>query len=140
MYRIALTALLGLFFVAGSVPSASACDSPCDPCNPERRCICHNIGGPEDLGANCDMTGNCTYPIEGGGEITVAPNHFLGIIIGFNAENTKALGAHIGHGDGRIVARFDPALHLASTAGPHRASNVECMGERVLEQPEEPGN
>ena len=139
MYRIALTIVLGLIFAAGTVPSASACDSVCDPCNPDSRCICHNIGGPDDLGANCDMTGTCTYPTDQG-DITVTPNHFLGIIISFNAANSKALGAHIGHGDGPIVARFNPALHLASTAGPHRASNVECLGERVLEQPEEPGN
>jgi len=85
------------------------------------------------------MTGNCTYPTDTG-NVTVTPNHFLGIIISFNESNARALGAHIAHGDGRIITTFDPPLHLAATAGPHRASNVECLGERVLEQPTEPGN
>ena len=143
MYRIAsLTAALSLMLLAASVPPAYACGNACHPCDPEKeRCFCHNIGGPDDLGANCDMTGNCTYPTESG-DVTVAPNRFLGIIIGFNQTNVKALGAHINHGDGPILVEFDPPLHLASTAGPHRASNVECIGERALEQvqPPEPGN
>ena len=85
------------------------------------------------------MTGACSYPTASG-DVAVAPNHFLGIIINFNEDNARALGAHINHGDGQIIATFDPPLHLAPTAGPHRASNVECLGERVLEQPDEPGN
>jgi hypothetical protein len=139
MYRTALTTLFGLLFLAGSVPSADACDNICDPCNPGRGCICHNIGGPEDLGADCDMTGTCTYVFEGQ-ELTLPPNHFLGIIVNFNAENPRALAAHLAHGDGVIKARFDPPLHLASEIGPHRASNVECMAEREVLQPDEPGN
>ncbi len=141
MYRIALvTAVLSLMFIAASIPPAYACGNACHPCDPEKeRCFCHNIGGPRDLGANCDMTGNCTYPTDTG-NVTVDGNHFLGIIIGFKQTNTKALAAHISHGDGPIVTEFDPPLHLAATAGPHRASNVECVGERVLEQPPEPGN
>ena len=139
MYRIALaTAALSLMFIAG-IPAAYACGD-CHPCNPEReRCFCHNIGGPRDLGANCDMTGNCTYPTDNG-NVTVDGKHFLGIIIGFKETNVKALAAHIAHGDGPIETEFDPPLHLAATAGPHRASNVECVGERVLSQPPEPGN
>jgi hypothetical protein len=139
MYRFIFVVFLSLTLHVAAAAPAYAGGGSCDPCDPERRCICHNIGGPEDLGANCDMTGTCTYPTDSG-DVTVTPNHFLGIIIGFNESNTKALGAHIGHGDGRIVATFDPPLHLAPTAGPHRASNVECLGERVLEQPTEPGN
>jgi hypothetical protein len=85
------------------------------------------------------MTGNCTYVFEEQ-EITVTPNHFLGIIVGFNQDNPRALAAHIAHGDGFIDTIFDPPLHLASEIGPHRASNVECLAERVIEQPDEPGN
>ncbi len=107
---------------------------------PPQKGICHNIGGPEDLGANCDGTGTCTYQLEGG-TIEVAAGNFLGIVIGgVNGLPTKALAAHIAHGDGPILSRFDPPLHLASEIGPHRASNVECLGRRVLPQPPEPGN
>ena len=100
--------------------------------------VCHNIGGPNDLGANCDGTGNCTYQLEGGGAITVAVNHFLGIVIG---ASENALEAHLKHGDGFVITAFDPPLHLASVIGPHRASNVECLAERAeTTQPPEPGN
>ena len=107
--------------------------------------LCHNIGGPRDLGANCDGTGTCTYDT-GSGSITVAPNFFLGIIIGgpqfqFPVDITNpSVAAHLAHGDGLTVVRFDPPLHLASTIGPHRASNVECFAERFIKQPPEPGN
>jgi hypothetical protein len=100
--------------------------------------ICHNIGGPNDLGANCDGTGVCTYQLEGGSTITIAEDHFLGIVIG---ASESALAAHLAHGDGVALALFDPPLHLASEIGPHRASNVECMAERAITtQPPEPGN
>ena len=161
MHRIAVVFALALLSVYGASAAyaggSEECDPkdeicPCDPkyqecppppgCDPQKeKCfICHNIGGPRDLGANCDMTGNCSYPTAEGGTVTVLAPHFLGIIIGFNQSNAKALGAHIGHGDGFIVSTFNPPLHLASTAGPHRASNVECVGSRVLPQPPEPGN
>ena len=116
---------------------------PCDPKNPKKTCvdICHNIGGPRDLGANCDMTGTCSVDVEGGLQITLAANEFLGIIIGVDFVNNPApLLAHIFHGDGPIVDTFDPPLHLASVIGPHLASNVECIGLRVIPQPDEPGN
>lgn len=138
MIRVTLSAVLTLLFIAATSPFSFAGDPDCSPCS-QTKCICHNIGGPDDLGANCDMTGNCTYPTDTG-DVTVAPNEFLGIVIGFNRNNPRALGAHINHGDGRILATFDPPLHLAATAGPHRASNVECIGERTFEQPAEPGN
>jgi len=138
MYRTILNLLLAIAFVAATAPSGFACE-PCDPCS-DKPCICHNIGGPDDLGANCDMTGTCTYMLEGGQEIRVTPDHFLGIIIGFNQANSKAFAAHINHGDGPIEVEFDPPLHLASEIGPHRASNVECLGHRVFTQPDEPGN
>jgi hypothetical protein len=109
-------------------------------CQPTKGVICHNIGGPRDLGANCDMTGNCSFTTLEGITIDVTPNHFLGIIIGFNQDSAGALAAHIAHGDGFIISTFDPPLHLASTGQNHQASNVECLAERIVPQPDEPGN
>ena len=104
---------------------------------PPKDTICHNIGGPRDLGANCDMTGTCSVAVEGGLTITLGPNQFLGIVIG---ASDNAAAAHIAHGDGFAEAIFDPPLHLASVIGPHQASNVECLATRILPQPPEPGN
>lgn len=106
---------------------------------PEIELICHNIGGPMELGANCDgATGMCQFTLDTGFTITVAANHFLGILIPPKSEG--ALIAHLAHGDGPVELVFDPPLHLASTGQIHQASNVECLGERVLPQPPEPGN
>lgn len=105
---------------------------------PTKDLICHNIGGPRDLGANCENTGNCTVELSNGGSIIFTnDNQFLGIVIG---AGPNAAAAHIAHGDGPVDLLFDPPLHLASAIGPHKASNVECMGTRVLPQPDEPGN
>ena len=105
---------------------------------PEKMFLCHNIGGPRDLGANCDMTGTCSVAVEGGLTITLGPDQFLGIVIG---ASDNAAAAHIAHGDGFAEAIFDPPLHLASVIGPHQASNVECLARReTTEQPPEPGN
>src|SRR5688572_3093994 len=94
-----------------------------DPDPPKKDIICHNIGGPRDLGANCEATGNCTVELEGGGTIIFTnENQFLGIVVGAS-ENADA--AHIAHGDGFADLLFDPPLHLASEIGPHKASNVE---------------
>ena len=153
MTRLAKTLCLpaalsvGLMFIAASAFAGETCDPkydkdcpppppPCDPkkdpkCEPPPKGICHNIGGPRDLGANCDGTGTCTYELEGG-TIEVAAGNFLGIVISASA---NALPAHIAHGDGPILALFDPPLHLASEIGPHRASNVECLGRRILDDP-----
>jgi hypothetical protein len=108
--------------------------------------ICHNIGGPRELGANCDAPSGSTPPatctvqlVEG--PLVLTENQFLGIIVPFNTTSGGALAAHIKHGDGPIVGEpFDPPLHLASTGQIHKASNVECLGERVNPQPPEPGN
>jgi hypothetical protein len=143
MYRAVLAVALSLMFVVLAAPTSDAqVTKGCDP--KTQNCLCHNIGGPRDLGANCDMTGNCSFtlppPI---GTITVAPNGFLGIIIGVDQNNAGALAAHLAHGDGfPILLTFDPPLHLASSDanGPHQASNVECLAERVIPQPTEPGN
>ena len=101
--------------------------------------ICHNIGGPRELGANCDATG-CTVDRPGEDPLVVEPGQFLGIIIGFNQLNPAALAAHIKHGDGTILQTFDPPLHLASTGQTHKASNVECLAERIIPQPPDHGN
>jgi hypothetical protein len=106
---------------------------------PPEAILCHNIGGPRDLGANCEATGNCSFILPGGGEMVFTGNQFLGIVV--NAKGANAIAAHIAHGDGWIIGPiYDPPLHLASVVGPHRASNVECIAERIIPQPEEPGN
>jgi hypothetical protein len=133
MHRVGLPAVLSvtlaLMLVAITAPTAYA------------HGLCHNIGGPKDLGANCDMTGTCTYQTTTSGDLTLGPNQFLGIIIGIDLDGpAAAVAAHLAHGDGPIVATFNPPLHLASVTGPHRDSNVECIGTRALPQPPEPGN
>jgi hypothetical protein len=140
-----------MFVVVGfaiAVPTASAqctgkdCPPPCtkDCPPPVKDGICHNIGGPRDLGANCDGTGNCSFTTDTGQTLHVAAGQFLGIIIGFNQDSAGALAAHIAHGDGPILMTWDPALHLASTGQNHEASNVECLGARIVPQPPDPGN
>lgn len=132
LIKKSLTAAV-LTLIAGS---ALAGDKPPPP---PPRDICHNIGGPRDLGANCEATGNCTYLTEDGGQIlTLGPNQYLGIVIG---ASDNAAEAHLAHGDGFVDALFEPPLHLASVIGPHRASNVECLATRATTtQPPEPGN
>jgi hypothetical protein len=110
-----------------------------DECLPCKFEICHNIGGPRELGANCDGTGNCSF-VQDGETFNVPEDHFLGIIIGFKTIG-PALKAHLNHGDGFVLQTFDPALHLASEEQNHRAANVECFAKRAITtQPPEPGN
>jgi hypothetical protein len=125
-----LTAALGISatLIAGSVFAGGK--------NP--KILCHNIGGPFDLGANCEATGNCVFILPNGQTITYSGNQFLGILIGPIGE--KAIAAHLAHGDGYATQIYDPPLHLAPLVGPHRASNVECLATRVVPQPDEPGN
>jgi hypothetical protein len=105
---------------------------------PPPQILCHNIGGPRDLGANCEATGNCTVELEDGTLLTFTDDQFLGILIG---AGDQSLAAHLAHGDGFATVTWNPALHLASEIGPHRASNVECLARRATtEQPPEPGN
>ncbi|MBW3551149.1 MAG: hypothetical protein KY442_10155 [Proteobacteria bacterium] len=112
---------------------------PPPPPPPEEMLLCHNIGGPRDLGANCEATGNCTFILQDGSRIVLTGNQFLGIVIGVKSE--KAIAAHLAHGDGWAIGPiYDPPLHLASVVGPHQASNVECFAEREFPQPPEPGN
>jgi len=107
--------------------------------------LCHNIGGPRDLGANCDATG-CTFTTEEGQTITLPVGWFFGILIGgpqfkapLNLAN-NSVQAHIAHGDGIALAFYDPPLHLASDIGPHKASNVDCAAIRIVPQPPDHGN
>ena len=159
MYRTVVAATLTMLLVvvgfALVVPMASAQGGDCGlpgippcPCGtpggpecpppPGEEGICHNIGGPQSLGANCDGTGFCSY-VSGGVTIGVPAGQFLGIIIG-NPGSAGALAAHIAHGDGPILSTFTPPLHLASQGQNHRAANVECLGQRIVPQPPEPGN
>jgi hypothetical protein len=101
------------------------------------RILCHNIGGPRDLGANCEATGNCTFILPDNSTVTFTGDEFLGILIG--ASNT-AWAAHLAHGDGYAFMTYNPPLHLASVVGPHQESNVECIARRAIPQPPEPGN
>ena len=101
------------------------------------RQICHNIGGPRDLGANCEATGNCTFILPDGSLMTFTGDEFLGILIG---ASDNAMAAHLAHGDGFAFMIYDPPLHLASVVGPHKESNVECLARRAIPQPPEPGN
>lgn len=129
-----LATLVGLTLAFANLASATDPEPP-----PADKRICHNIGGPDELGANCDgATGQCTYTLDTGQTITVEEDHFLGILV--SATSANALAAHIAHGDGPAELTFDPPLHLASTGQNHKASNVECLGERVLPQAPEPGN
>jgi len=140
---------LGLALVAGAAFAGEppTCDPKKDvcPCDPKtEKCeikgFCHNIGGPQELGANCDgATGACQFTLDTGATITVARNHFLGILI--PPTSVGAIAAHLAHGDGPTEVVYDPPLHLASTGQIHKASNVECMAERAITtQPPEPGN
>lgn len=128
-----LTAALS---VSATLIAGSACAGGPNP-PPEKYTLCHNIGGPRDLGANCEATGNCTVLLEDETLLTFSQNQFLGIVIG---AGDQSINAHLAHGDGFVQFLFEPALHLASAIGPHRASNVECLATRFFPQPPEPGN
>lgn len=130
-----LATLVGLSIAFANLASATGEEPPPPP--PSKQ-LCHNIGGPRDLGANCDGTGQCMYVLADGSMFTVAANHFLGILISATSEG--AIAAHLAHGDGYAHTTYNPPLHLASTGQIHKASNVECVAERVLPQPPEPGN
>jgi hypothetical protein len=102
---------------------------------PTKDALCHNIGGPQGLGANCDefnaSTGACL-------DLFNNPLVYAGIVID---PSDSAFNAHLAHGDGFALATFTPPLHLASEGLNHVAANVECIAIRaVTRQPPEPGN
>jgi hypothetical protein len=132
---------LALVFAAGP---AAAEEDECDPkkeecaveCDPKKEScdICHNIGGPRELGANCDNANADEFPCA----FLESDLAYAGIIIG---ASDNALDAHLKHGDGFVLISFDPPLHLASEGLKHQAANVECVALRATtEQPPEPGN
>lgn len=130
-----MSAALG---ISATLVAGAACAGGIGPLhNPPTGALCHNIGGPRDLGANCEATGNCTVLLQDGTLLTFRDDQFLGILIG---ASEQSLEAHLAHGDGFATVIWEPALHLASVIGPHRASNVECLATRVVPQPPEPGN
>ena len=135
--------VFGLMGISGVAMAGEVCgpneECPPPPCEKNCTTVCHNIGGPDELGANCDgATGACSFTLDTGQTLVVPLNHFLGIII---SAGPKSLAAHLKHGDGFVELEFDPALHLASTGQNHQASNVECLAERATTtQPPEPGN
>lgn len=124
-----MTAALGATLIAGSAIAGGT--------KPPPEAVCHNIGGPRDLGANCEATGNCTFILPDGSLMTFTGEEFLGILIG---ASDNAMAAHLAHGDGFAFMIYDPPLHLASVVGPHKESNVECLARRAIPQPPEPGN
>lgn len=129
-----LTAALG---ITTTVLAATALAGGTEP--PETKALCHNIGGPRDLGANCEATGHCTFILQDGSQLVLNGDQFLGILV--SAKGTHAILAHLAHGDGFAIGPiYDPPLHLASVLGPHQASNVECLASRLFPQPPEPGN
>ena len=88
--------------------------------------LCHNIGGPRDLGANCEATGNCSVALASGEVLTFAANEFLGIII--NASD-GAWMAHLAHGDGFATRVFDPPLHLAGLRSPEHDGEAAARSQ-----------
>lgn len=151
MIKLAKSKLLAMGISFGiACCSGAAIAGDCDPKKedcpppPPKKLLCHNIGGPMELGANCDgATGACTFTyIDAAGmsnTVTVPQNYFLGILIG--ASSDGAIAAHLAHGDGFVVALYEPRLHLASTGQIHNGSSVDCMAERAITtQPPEPGN
>ena len=131
--RALMTAVLS---VSATMIAGSAIAGGTEP--PGDKAICHNIGGPRDLGANCEATGFCTFILPNGSTVVYTEDQFLGILIG--AHTASAIAAHLAHGDGFAWGIYDPPLHLASVVGPHQESNVECVATRVISQPPEPGN
>jgi hypothetical protein len=127
MHRTVLAATLALLLVAVVKPAYA-------------HIICHNIGGPEALGANCDpATGTCSITTLEGLTLTIQTTQFFGIPLPL-LETSAAIAAHIAHGDGVAELIIEPRLHLASTGQNHTGANVGCVGRRIIEQPEEPGN
>lgn len=138
--------VLALVFSAGPAAAGGKEPPACDPktkeceeppkCDPKKELcdLCHNIGGPRELGANCDNANADEFPCA----FLESDLAYAGIIIG---ASDNALDAHLKHGDGFVLISFDPPLHLASEGLNHQAANVECVALRATTtQPPEPGN
>jgi hypothetical protein len=135
-------------------PKVEVCCNPkIDNCEPPPQCdpkiescdICHNIGGPNALGANCDA-GNCLSIFNTGDaelisafedalavcdDIDCDPNTIYGgIVVPFG---DAAFTAHYNHGDGVTLNTFE-RIHATQ---PHVAANVGCFAVR---HDPDPGN
>jgi hypothetical protein len=138
-------------------PKKENCEPVCDPkkencepvCDPKTEIcdVCHNIGGPRALGANCDA-GNCTLAdmvATGNADLIAAfaqalvvcsqhdcdPEDIYGGIVVPYAD--AAYTAHYNHGDGLTLVTFD-RVHETQ---PHVAANVGCFAVR---HDPDPGN
>jgi hypothetical protein len=124
-----------------------ACEKETPP--PTIKGLCHNIGGPAGLGANCDGADECaafedplllaafnTALAACAGITGCTPaNIYAGIFVP-HADN--AIKSHVAHGDGpALVILEDVRIHDPQ---PHISANVDCFGVRVFPQPPEPGN
>jgi hypothetical protein len=123
-------------------PKVEVCKPPpvCDPA--KENCLCHNIGGPRALGADCDA-GNCDSILDTGNAELIelygfaqalagdaAGDIYGGIVVPFSS---NAFDAHYNHGDGFTLVTFD-RIHDTQ---PHVAANVGCFAVR---HDPDPGN
>lgn len=116
-------------------------------CQTPTKGLCHNIGGPNGLGANCDGADECAAFLEEpllslfNAAIAICltipgcdpDDVYAGIFV---PHSDSAFNAHVNHGDGQALLTFE-RLHDPQ---PHVSANVDCFGVRVFEQPPEPGN
>ena len=114
----------------------------CDP-KKENCDLCHNIGGPNALGANCDA-GNCDSILDTGNDELISlyleavgacvvwdcdpDNIYAGIVV---PRSDNAIAAHARHGDGPTLVVFE-RIHDTQ---PHVSANLDCFAERVLVDP-----
>jgi hypothetical protein len=143
---------------------------PKDPTNTCKKVdgICHNIGGPDGKGANCDWdAASCTAidlldtstsaellflflkyseAVANCGTGCDPDNIYAGIFV---PHSDNAIEAHRAHGDGEILVRWDKKSDDPSDVTPssrvhepqpHVAANVDCFAERVIFPPEDQGN
>jgi hypothetical protein len=121
-------------FAGDPPPCDPKYDPYCEPPPPPKGPLCHNIGGPQQLGANCDNANASLLPCA----LLANPLAYAGIVI---SPNDASFDAHLRHGDGFALVIFSPPLHLASEGQNHQAANVECVAIRAITtQPPEPGN
>jgi hypothetical protein len=155
----ALTVSAGTAMAGGTTcdPQKQICPPTCNPktqncppaCDPKTQLcdLCHNIGGPNALGANCDA-GNCkiadivatgdadliaafTQALVVCGQVGCNPNNIYGgIVVPFG---DAAFDAHFKHGDGFTLVTVD-RIHATQ---PHVAANVGCFAVR---HDPDPGN
>jgi len=129
-----------------SIRSATAGGTP-PPCDPKKQnCdLCHNIGGPNALGANCDA-GNCgSILLTADADLIAEYLQAVGLAVVLGLDPNKIYGgivvpfgdsaftAHYNHGDGFTLVEFD-RIHDTQ---PHVSANVACFAVR---HDPDPGN